>query len=64
MKKQGLIWITGFSASGKTTVARKVEYGLKQKGYNVIALDGDELRNIFSDRWGYDRKSREEKNKE
>lgn len=60
MKKQGLIWITGFSASGKTTVARKVEYGLKQKVYNVISLDGDDLRNIFSDRWGYDRKSREE----
>ena len=45
--KQGVIWIKGFSASGKTTVARKVEFLLKQSGHNIIALDGDELRSIF-----------------
>ncbi len=60
LTKQGVIWIKGFSASGKTTVARKVEFRLKQGGYKIIALDGDELRNIFGDKWGYDKDSREE----
>ena len=59
-KKQGLIWIKGFSSSGKTTVARSVEYLLKKEGYRVISLDGDELRAIFSGKWGYDTKSRKE----
>ncbi len=60
LTKQGVIWIKGFSASGKTTVARKVEFRLKQGGYKIIALDGDELRNIFGDKWGHDKDSREE----
>lgn len=58
--KQGVIWIKGFSASGKTTVARKVEFLLKQSGHNIIALDGDELRSIFGNKWGYDQNSRKE----
>ena len=58
--KQGLIWIKGFSASGKTTVARIVEFLLRQDKCNVISLDGDELRRIFGDMWGYDVASRRE----
>ena len=58
--KQGLIWIKGFSASGKTTVARLVEYSLRQDGYNVVSLDGDELRGIFGNKWGYDVVGRKE----
>jgi bifunctional enzyme CysN/CysC len=58
--KQGLVWIKGFSSSGKTTVARYVEQILKKEGCNVISLDGDELRAIFSDKWGYDTDSRKE----
>ena len=60
LTKQGVIWIKGFSASGKTTVARKVEFLLRQSGHKIIALDGDELRNIFGNKWGYDKDSREE----
>ena len=60
LTKQGVIWIKGFSASGKTTVARKVEFLLKKSGHKIIALDGDELRNIFGNKWGYDKDSREE----
>ena len=54
----GLIWITGFSSAGKTTVARKVVSKLKKLGYKTIHLDGNDLRNIFGNHWGYDRKSR------
>ena len=45
MKKQsGVIWITGYSSAGKTTVAQEVNKTLKDKGYNTIWLDGDKLR--------------------
>jgi adenylylsulfate kinase-like enzyme/SAM-dependent methyltransferase len=54
----GVIWITGFSGAGKTTVARKVEHILHQEGAAVVFLDGDELRNILASRWGYDRDER------
>jgi len=59
-KEQGVIWIKGFSASGKTTVARKVEHLLRMQECNVISLDGDDLRSIFGNEWGYDKSSRSE----
>lgn len=54
----GVIWITGYSAAGKTTVGRKVELMLREKGVRTIILDGDDLRSIFSHRWGYTRGER------
>lgn len=54
----GVIWITGFSAAGKTTVGRLVERRLRTEGANSVFLDGDHLRSIFGDNWGYDRASR------
>ena len=51
----GLIWITGYSASGKTTVGRIVERRLKERGLTTIFLDGDDLRSILGAKWGYDR---------
>ena len=47
LHKPGLIWITGFSASGKTTVARELVKTLRNDFSNVIHFDGDDLRNIF-----------------
>ena len=58
--KAGLIWVTGFSSSGKTTISREVNLLLKKSGYSTIFLDGDDLRKIFGNTWGYDRKNREE----
>lgn len=55
-----VIWITGYSCSGKTTVARRVHYALRAQGLNTIHLDGDDLRSIFSGRWGYERDDRTE----
>jgi adenylylsulfate kinase-like enzyme/2-polyprenyl-3-methyl-5-hydroxy-6-metoxy-1,4-benzoquinol methylase len=54
----GMIWITGFSASGKTTVSRKVYHELSTLGLRVIHLDGDDLRSIFGNQWGFERDSR------
>jgi polyisoprenyl-phosphate glycosyltransferase len=46
--KPGVIWITGLSASGKTTLAKKIVETLRNCQQNIVYLDGDELRSIFS----------------
>ena len=43
--KYGLLWITGLSGSGKTTVSKIIYNELKKKYTNIILLDGDILRN-------------------
>lgn len=40
----GLLWITGLSGSGKTTVSKIVYNKLKKKYKNIIYFDGDILR--------------------
>jgi adenylylsulfate kinase-like enzyme/2-polyprenyl-3-methyl-5-hydroxy-6-metoxy-1,4-benzoquinol methylase len=54
----GVIWITGYSGAGKTTVGRKVERQFRQHGLPTVFLDGDDLRRIFSRKWGYGRADR------
>ena len=39
-----LIWFTGFSGSGKSTIANALEYKLYHEGYKTYALDGDNIR--------------------
>lgn len=54
----GLIWITGYSASGKTTVSRELVRKLRDEFSNVIHFDGDDLRGIFGNSWGYEMNDR------
>ena len=42
--RPGIIWLTGLSGSGKSTIAKQVEKKLFLKGYNIFSLDGDNLR--------------------
>ena len=42
-----VIWITGLSGSGKTTIANKLTSLLRKDGKPVIMLDGDLLRKAF-----------------
>lgn len=44
---QRIIWITGLSGSGKTTIAQEISSNLRAQGKAVVLLDGDELREIF-----------------
>lgn len=44
MKNKLIIWITGLSGSGKTTLAKSLEETFRRKKYNVMLIDGDELR--------------------
>ena len=39
-----LIWFTGLSGSGKSTVANALEHKLHNLGYKTYALDGDNIR--------------------
>ena len=43
-----VIWITGLSAAGKTTLATAVTRRLREEGAPVIMLDGDELRDALA----------------
>lgn len=38
------LWFTGLSGSGKSTVARRVEQLLAERGLHVYTLDGDNVR--------------------
>jgi adenylylsulfate kinase len=42
-----VVWITGLSGAGKTTVACELVQKLRILGESVVFLDGDELRNVF-----------------
>jgi adenylylsulfate kinase len=45
LKQKGIvIWITGLSASGKTTLAIGLEKALHEKGHLCYVLDGDNVR--------------------
>jgi cytidine diphosphoramidate kinase len=44
INKGYVIWITGLSASGKTTLGTVVTEILRKNNYPVVMLDGDELR--------------------
>ncbi|MDD6262546.1 MAG: adenylyl-sulfate kinase [Clostridiales bacterium] len=43
-KKGLVVWMTGLSGSGKTTIAEEAERRLLEEGYPAFVLDGDKLR--------------------
>ena len=44
-----VIWITGLSGAGKTTLASSLTKKIRENGGVVVMLDGDTLREVFSD---------------
>lgn len=43
-----VIWITGLSGSGKSTITKKVVERLNEKEIKCVILDGDEVRQVLS----------------
>lgn len=59
MSKGIVVWITGLSGAGKTTISRRVAEIIRQRGDNCILLDGDDIRRAFPQvQSGHDRESR------
>lgn len=58
--KGSVIWLTGLSGSGKTTIAELVKNKLHGLGYAVEILDGDVVRSELNQQLGYSQKDREE----
>ena len=54
-----MIWFTGLSGAGKTTLAEKLAAYLKKTGVKCELLDGDTVRNIFP-QTGFTKKDRDE----
>ena len=54
-----VVWLTGLPASGKTTLARKLQETLRGRGARVEILDGDEVRKWLSPEAGFSREDRE-----
>jgi adenylylsulfate kinase len=44
----GVIWITGLSGAGKSTIATIIADNLRNQGLPVVLLDGDRLREVFN----------------
>jgi len=62
MKKQKgfVIWFTGLSGAGKTTLADKTYEELSRLGYNLERLDGDTIRQNLTKDLGFSREDRAE----
>ena len=53
-----IIWITGISGSGKTTIASSLSKKYKSVIRNLVNVDGDIVRELFGNDLMYDTKSR------
>jgi bifunctional enzyme CysN/CysC len=58
--RAGVIWLTGLSGAGKTTIARDVERRLFDRGCRTILLDGDQLRHGLCGDLGFSHAERTE----
>ncbi len=55
--RTSMLFFTGLSCSGKTTIAKEVLTRLKEGGHAAMLLDGDEIREIFKN-YGFDKAAR------
>lgn len=58
--KAMVLWFTGLSASGKSTIANNVERELNKKQYNSYILDGDNVRSGLNKDLGFSPADRNE----
>jgi ATP sulfurylase/adenylyl-sulfate kinase len=59
MSKGFVIWLTGLSGAGKSTIAERLEHELAALGRTVTVLDGDEVRTHLSKGLGFSKEDRD-----
>jgi len=52
-QKPCLLWFTGLSGAGKSTVANALDHALFQRGYHTFLLDGDNVRHGLNKDLGF-----------
>lgn len=55
-----VLWLTGLSASGKSSLAMALEHALMQRGYSCYVLDGDNIRSGLNADLGFGPEDRTE----
>ena len=55
-----VIWLTGLSAAGKSTLAMQLEQKLTEQGYSCYVLDGDNVRHGLNSDLGFSPAARSE----
>lgn len=58
--KGGVLWLTGLSGAGKSTVAVALETALFERGYSTFVLDGDNVRYGLNANLGFSPEDRAE----
>ena len=48
-----VVWLTGLSGSGKSTITQLVDEGLSKIGFQTVVLDGDNLRHGLCNDLGF-----------
>ncbi|PHQ26758.1 adenylyl-sulfate kinase [Marinobacter guineae] len=59
-QKPCLLWFTGLSGSGKSTIANALDVALHKRGYHTFLLDGDNVRHGLCKDLGFSDDDREE----
>ena len=57
-QRPGVLWFTGLSGSGKSTIADMVEARLNESGYHTVILDGDNVRHGLNKDLGFSQHDR------
>ena len=61
MKQKGVvIWLTGLSGAGKSTIAVELEHALFENGHQTYILDGDNIRHGLNKDIGFSPEDRSE----
>jgi adenylylsulfate kinase len=60
MSRSAVVWLTGLSGAGKTTLAAALRGRLAASGREALVFDGDELRRTISADLGFSKTDRDE----
>ena len=58
--KGAVLWFTGLSGSGKSTIANEVDHLLNSSGIHTYLLDGDNVRHGLNNNLGFSKEDRSE----